>query len=344
MSGKVTLKDVAERAGVGPATVDRVINERGNVSQEISRKVLRAARELGLRRILPQRHHRMIRIEVVLARPELPLIARMRHEFQQLTTLLDPSITIHRTILRDERPETIAQALGRTGCDAVIVYMPDDPLTRQAVAALEARAIPVVTLISDVPQSARIAYAGPDHFQSGRSAGYFIARMSRRPGPVAVLCNTRGLQSHDDRIRGLEACLTAQDGFSIGAVVEGRDDRDRSESRLRQLFASHRDIVAVYNVGAGNLGVAAAIRADILPERPVFIGHELTRFSAALLREGIMSLTIDQCPELQARLAVNHILQHLDFADLGPDGPHYDTKPLQAVLYGPENIPEIPEI
>ena len=61
------------------------------------------------------------------------------------------------------------------------------------MAALEARGIPVVTLISDVPQSARIAYAGPDHFQSGRSAGYFIARMSRRPGPVAVLCNNAGV-------------------------------------------------------------------------------------------------------------------------------------------------------
>lgn len=57
-----------------------------------------------------------------------------------------------------------------------------------------------------------------------------------------------------------------------------------------------------------------------------------------------MSLTIDQCPELQARLAVNHILQHMDFADLGQGEQHYDTKPLQAVLYGPENIPEIPQI
>ncbi|MFV0383433.1 substrate-binding domain-containing protein [Paracoccus sp. (in: a-proteobacteria)] len=280
----------------------------------------------------------------MLARPELPLIARMRHEFQRLTTLLDASIIIHRTILKDERPETIARALGKTTCDAVIAYMPDDPAIHAAVAALRKREIPVVTLISDVPESARIAYAGPDHFQSGRSAGYFITRMVRQPGPVAVLCNTRDLQSHDDRIRGLEAYLSGHPEFSIAAIVEGRDDRDRSETRLRQLFRQCPDIVAVYNVGAGNLGVAAAIRADILPERPVFVGHELTRYSAALLSEGIMSLTIDQNPELQARLAVNQILHHFDFADLGQDSDHYGIKPLQVVLYGPENIPEIPQV
>lgn len=38
------LKDVARVAGVGTATVDRVLNERGNVSEEVRRKVIEAAR------------------------------------------------------------------------------------------------------------------------------------------------------------------------------------------------------------------------------------------------------------------------------------------------------------
>lgn len=340
-SRKITLRDVAQRAGVGPATVDRVINERGNVSEDISRKVLRAARELGLKRILPDRHRRTIRIEVILARPELPLIARMRHEFQRLTATLDSSIVIHRTLLKDEGVTSIAKALRATGCDAVIVYMRDDPAIHAAIAALKQRGVPMVTLISDVPQSQRLAYAGPDHYMSGRTAGYFVTRMARAPGPVAILCNTRAIQSHDARIRGLTDYLaTCNDGFVLRAIVEGGDDRDRSETLLRQLFAAHRDIVAVYNVGAANLGVAAAIRADILPERPVFVGHELSEFSARLLSEGIMSLVIDQCPERQARLAVNHILRHFDFADMGEDADLYDTRPLEVVLYGPENLPK----
>lgn len=55
---RVTISDVAKRAGVGTASVDRVINDRGNVSEEVSRRVLQAAKELGLRRLLPQEGHK----------------------------------------------------------------------------------------------------------------------------------------------------------------------------------------------------------------------------------------------------------------------------------------------
>ncbi|WP_172331004.1 LacI family DNA-binding transcriptional regulator [Mangrovicoccus sp. HB161399] len=337
---RVTLADVAQAAGVGSATVDRVVNERGNVSEEVSRKVLAVARELGLNRRLPQSHRRLIRIEVILVRPELPLIARMHQEFRRLAAALDASIVLHRTMLKTEEPAAVARALRRTGCDAVIVYARNDPAIRDAVAALDARGVPVVTLISDLPETARIGYAGPDHYRSGRTAGFFIRAMARAPGTVIVLCNSRDIQSHSARIRGIEAFMKEQGpGFRIRGVVEGRDDRVRSEALLRKAFAEAPEAVAVYNVGAANLGVEAAIRAAILDAPPVFVGHELTLHSARMLREGIMSLAIDQSPEVQAKLAVSHVLKHFDFAAAGEDVDIYDTKPLEVVLYSPENIP-----
>ena len=84
-SPRVTLLDVAVLAGVGSATVDRVINDRGNVSADIRKRVLDAARTLGLKRILPSAHHRIVRLNVILARPELPLIQRMGFEFRRLS-------------------------------------------------------------------------------------------------------------------------------------------------------------------------------------------------------------------------------------------------------------------
>ncbi|WP_271023451.1 LacI family DNA-binding transcriptional regulator [Rhizobium sp. RCAM05973] len=162
LTTRITLTDVAKRAGVGTASVDRVINDRGNVSEEVSKRVLQAAKELGLRRMLPQSHRRLIRIDVILARPELPLIARMGFEFRRLSTSLDRSIIIHRTVLEDERAETLAKALTKTSCDAVVSYMQDHPIVHAAVEELSAKGIPVVTVISDVPGSARIGYAGTE--------------------------------------------------------------------------------------------------------------------------------------------------------------------------------------
>ena len=102
MKKRVTLEAVAMKADVGIATVDRVVNERENVSAATRQKVLNAARELGLRRILPESEYRSVRIEVLLPRPELPLISRMNEEFRRLGQRLDRLITIHRTILKND--------------------------------------------------------------------------------------------------------------------------------------------------------------------------------------------------------------------------------------------------
>ncbi|MGH6806310.1 MAG: LacI family DNA-binding transcriptional regulator, partial [Ensifer adhaerens] len=70
MVTKATLKHVAAEAGFGTATVERVLNGRGGVRPETVEKVLLAVRKLGYGRTLPEPHRGVIRIEVILVRPE----------------------------------------------------------------------------------------------------------------------------------------------------------------------------------------------------------------------------------------------------------------------------------
>ncbi len=70
-------------------------------------------------------------------------------------------------------------------------------------------------------------------------------------------------------------------------------------------------LAAIYNTGGANRAVAAAIRESGRAGRVAFVGHELTEASAALLRERVMTLAIDQAPKLQARRAVERLLKHL---------------------------------
>jgi LacI family transcriptional regulator len=319
--------------------VDRVINERGNVSEGTRRKVLEAARELGLKRILPDSYRPHVRIEVVMARPELPLIARMHEEFMRLARGLSGSVTIHRSILKEETPERLSSALLKTTCDGVVVYAPDHPLINEAIATLKTRGVHVVTMISDLPKSCRLAYAGMDHYQAGRTAGYLMQSVVRRAGPLVILCNHLGFESHARRVDGFTDYLQeAGADLPIAAIVEGGDDRDRSEVRLKSAFARQKDVAGIYNVGAANRGVAAAIRADILSGRPVFIGHELTEFTTRLLREKIMTFTIDQAPELQAQFAIEVLLCEFGFKVSKAVSPPYRS-PVPIVIYSPENIP-----
>ena len=60
---KITLKDVARKAGVGTATVERVVNGRGGVRPETVEKVFLAVRKLNYRHVMPEAHRGLVRIE-----------------------------------------------------------------------------------------------------------------------------------------------------------------------------------------------------------------------------------------------------------------------------------------
>jgi LacI family transcriptional regulator len=342
-SSRTTLHDVSVHAGVSPATVDRVINDRGNVSDDVRRKVLSAARELALKRILPSNHHGIVRINVILARPERPLITRMGIEMQRLGQRLDRALSIHRTMLKYESPEAIAEAMSKGAFDAVIVDAPDHLLIKSTIAELAANNRPVVTIISDVPGSQRLAYAGTDHYKAGRSAGYFFGRMtvpSDTRGKVIVLCHHIGFQAHAERIRGLsDQLLSEAPHLELAEIVRGGDDPVLSEILLKEAFARHPETVCIYNAGAGNRGVVAAMRAGVLPQKPIFVGHELTSFTWQSLRDGWMTLTIDQSPELQAQYAVEVLMNHFGFENATHMVPPYVSN-VPIVLYGPQNLPE----
>ena len=47
LKGKITINDVAEAAGVSKGTVDRVLHNRGEVSEKSRQKVLKVVEELG---------------------------------------------------------------------------------------------------------------------------------------------------------------------------------------------------------------------------------------------------------------------------------------------------------
>ena len=104
----------------------------------------------------------------------------------------------------------------------------------------------------------------------------------------------------------------------IAAVLEGRDEDDRVARLLAKALREGPEIAAIYNSGGCLPLVASAIRKAAEPGAILFIGHERTAESHALLREGVMTLTIDQAFELQARRAVEVLLHHVGHVDSLP--------------------------
>jgi LacI family transcriptional regulator len=306
------LEDVARRAGVGLSTVDRVLNERGSVSAATERRVIEAARELGLRRSLPAPHARQVRIEVMLAPSVTPFMRRLTEAMGQVAATLDRSIVILRSGIDMSDPAYVAARIGGSRADGIIIYCEEHPANVAAIATVTAAGRPVICVVTDVPDSPRAAYVGIDHAKAGRTAAFFVARMGHATGVALILSTSTGFRAHKQRIDGFrEALAVHRPAVAVAPVMTSGDDPERAYHLLTQALRGTPDVVAVYNTGGANAAAAHAIRDAGRAGAVLFVGHELTEESAALLRAGAMTVAIDQSPELQARRSIDLMLNHL---------------------------------
>ena len=306
---RASLNDVAELAGVGIATVDRVLNERGGVSPKTARKIIDAARQLDLRRVLPVPYRRGLRLDVLMLGPGTPFFARLNEAFIRVAATLDRSVIVQRSFIDEARPRQTAERILATRAHGLIFCGQETPAVVEAVSSVTSAGIPVVTVVSDLPTSPRLAYVGADHYGSGRTAAFFMVRMARGRGPVIVLCRSFGFRAHAERVSGFRDGLRDHDpGLRVACTLEGHDEHVLSEKLVADALARFPDCIGIYNAGSANRAVELPLKAQGIAGR-VFIGHGLDVDTRRLLAEGVMTLAMDQNPEQQARAAIDVLLK-----------------------------------
>jgi LacI family transcriptional regulator len=317
---KPTFQDIATRAGVGSATVERVLNGRGSVRPETAMKVVAAARALDWPGRLPERHRGLLRIDVLLVRPDTAFFSRLGKAFQRIGATLDRAVQVQVTFLDEADPAAIAHRIAHAPNPraALIVATPDTPAIAAALRSVIATGLPLVQVVSRaVPEA---DFVGVENRAAGRMAGMLVSRMCRGQGRVLALCHGPAYQVHRERVHGFSDYFAAHPSplqFTFAAF--GQDQEDLTTRRLNEAFRDWPDLVAIYNVGGANravFDVLSRTRPDIF-----FVGHELTDESVAALRSGVADIILDQLPEAQARRAIDLLLARLGLTDLPIDNP-----------------------
>lgn len=314
---KVTLKTVAEAAGVSVATVDRVLNRRDGVKSDTIERVEEAIRRLGYApsslasRVQPAGGSFLF----LLPEGGNPFIAAMEEavsRFKEWLPFAGCRFDLRRADVFDGPALAAALEAAETGYDGVAVSALDHPAVREAINRLKRRGVHVVTLVSDVPSSMRDRFVGVDNMAAGRTAGSLLGRfLPHRRGKVAMIAGSLALRDHAERRFGFEQVL-AQDfpDVEVIALREGRDDPARVRTLVEEILREHGDLAGLYAVGAGTGGGIAALEASGRADAVVFVGHELTEENRAALIRGTLDAVIGQDAGHEARSAAR-ILQAL---------------------------------
>lgn len=335
----MSLEALAKRIGVGVATVDRVLNERGGVSPETTRRVLQAAREAGLKRILPEERRLPWQIEVFLSGNDSRFFTRLTQDFADVADSLGyRRLTLHRTLVAESVPEKLAKNLIRSSKKrhALIVFGNEHPLVYEALRQCREANVPVITLVTDLPDAQRLCHVGIDQQQAGRTAGRMMGLMAHRAGEVLMLSGRQDFSAHRLRIQGFREVITQRfPHLQLGEVLAGEDNRQRIDRVLEEALRRNRDVVGIYNTGLGNTQVAQALARHRRYGECCWMTHERYSTTREQLALGGMALTIDQNPRQHARLAVELALRHLETGYQ----PHlFSDGKVEFILYSAENV------
>ncbi|MEQ8306154.1 MAG: LacI family DNA-binding transcriptional regulator [Hoeflea sp.] len=318
-----TVHDIASEAGVSLATVDRVLNGRPGVRRQTIEKVEEAIKRLGYVRDVAAANLAKRRIyPLVFIVPGGPN-SFMRNLQAQIRAAGARSL-IDRTSIRIERvppfdPSALERTLSKidpeTVCGVALVAT-DTPGVRAAVDRLIAAGVGVVTLVSDLPGSQRAHFSGIDNVAAGRTAGSLIGRFcGQRDGKVLVVAGSMTLSDHMHRARGFAEVLESEfEHLKIVGPIETNDDGARVEQEVERALEQEKDIVAVYNLGAGNRGLIEALSRHRAMRLSV-VGHELTAHSRQALSNGVFDAIINQDCGHEVRSAIRVLKARADGVD-----------------------------
>jgi LacI family transcriptional regulator len=290
------IREIARQAGLSEATVDRVLNDRGGVRATTARQVRQAISDLERQETQLHLGGRAFIVDVVMQTPERFSTA-VRAALESQLPALRPALMRSRFHFRESGPveELVAvlDKVARRGSHGVILKAPDVPEVTAAVERLAQSRIPVVTLVTDLPGSPRLAYVGVDNRAAGATAAYLLGQwLGDAAGSVLISVSRTVFRGEEEREMGFRSAIrTAQPHRLLVEIT----DTDGLDSTIRQLVLdaldAHPDIAAVYSIGGGNVATLDAFAASGRRD-PVFIAHDLDDDNTRLLRKGRISAVL----------------------------------------------------
>jgi LacI family transcriptional regulator len=307
------IREIAVQAGLSERTVDRVLNKRSGVRASTVREVQQAIADLDRQRTQLRLGGRTFIIDVVMQAPER-FTSAVRNALEAVLPSLRPAAVRSRFHFREICPtDELVATLDRIrtrGSQGVILKAPDLPEMVAACSRLAGAGIPVVTLVTDVPASQRLAYIGMDNRAAGATAAYLMGQwLGDRQGNILVTLSRDFFRGEEEREMGFRSAMRSR--YPDRSLVE-IDNSDGLDETMRGLvlaaLESDPAINAVYSIGGGNMATVETF-ASAGRSYSVFIAHDLDQDNTRLLRGGRISAVLHHDLSQDMRQACHAILQ-----------------------------------
>lgn len=305
---KVTIKQIAEIAGVSRGTVDRALNNRPGVKAEVQENIKRIAKELGYKpnpaaKALADNRYSTKKIGVLLNSEGNPFFEEVINGVKAALTTYE-EFGMKSTIMTMKGYDVALQLrfldeLVSREVNGIVMTPLNSPEIVEKINELKEQNIEIVTINTDVLDSKRLAYVGCRYTKSGNVAAGLMGIMSNgQKEKYAIISSSKKNLAVERRIHGIVETVREEfPWIEITDIIENEDNDTVSYTVVKELLKRRKDLDGICFAGAGNEGGVTAIQE--YGKKLKILTFDLTDVVKRFLKEGIVSATICQEPYKQ---------------------------------------------
>ncbi|MFB5762235.1 substrate-binding domain-containing protein [Paenibacillus medicaginis] len=325
-SRRLTLKEISQMIGISVATVDRVLNNRGNVKPATYRKVMDKLQELNY---TPNKSasflSRKKELSLAIVFPELPdyfwdqIESGVRTAYEELR-----DYGLHIELFKSEKydlekqKQVVLDLIESKAFDAIAISPNDSEEMTDIIDKGIDSGIPICTFNNDSPLSKRLFYVGCDYRIAGRLAADLLCKFSESHGRVGLITSDASSVPSattfqmQQKIMGFREVIAEYGNVEMTQMLKLKQEEYEDPDTFADLFSQ---VDSVYVTSAKLQVVAAHLEKAGLAGKVALVGHDITTEIYEFLRRNVVTATICQDPVNQGYLTVKTLFAHLAYGE-----------------------------
>ena len=323
MQQKIRIKDIAEMAGVSAGTVDRILHNRGNVSESARIAVEEVLKKVNYK---PNIHISGLSLKrkykIVITTPNVmegeyweSIHSGISHALEEFENIKIECVIYTYNQYDINSWREVHDRIAQTDADAVIIGPTFKDETVRLVKQLDEKDIPYVFVDSPLENASPLAFFTSDHYVCGYLVAKLITTIIPPGSDIGMLQAVRiGDQSANTSIlrkQGFNDYLKEKDiSNSVRTIPFIAMEPEKFDDQLDQFFQSNHSIGGVVVLNSRG-GIVADYFAVIQLNDIRLICLDLTTPNVRGLKNGYIDFLIGQEPEHQGFLAMKTLIEYL---------------------------------
>lgn len=326
MQKKIRIKDIAEMSGVSAGTVDRILHNRGNVSESARLSVEKVLEKVNYK---PNIHVSGLSLKrkyhVIITTPNVTLgeywesihfgIQRALNDYENI--LVETEVYTYNQYDIYSCREVFAK-IAAMETDAVIIGPTFKEETIKLCKKLNEKDIPYIFVDSTIENTQPLAFFSSDHYVCGQIMCKLITSVTPDAADIGILHATRiGDESANTTVmrkKGFTDYLSKKGKTnSIFKIPLSVTDPQKNDYLLDNFFQKNKNIKGIVVLNSKGYLIADYLSKKGLTKDIRLVCVDLTKPNVSALKTNKIDFLIGQRPEAQSTLAMKALIEYLIF-------------------------------